>query len=306
MSKPNESFTVAQMKTYIREKKVNHPEVKLGMKKADMIAGLKKAGHWDSSVSKKAPAKKAPAKKALAKKAPAKKAPAKSTTTDALFNLPSDVGEKILAQRMPSKIWNPLNSPTAPVNKWTPCMVFTITGKSPKQYECKYMLNVPFPDVDSSHLPPAIRPPKRPNQSVVFIKGISGKQKGVIVAMGFLEGKEKDKIRPTQFRFSKDLVSVRTSEMVFVKESAKVMRQKKINRLSFLPLGLGRGDAVSNQPKNIRDYYSKPEFASVMNNSVYDMVSKFKFETYIDGYLEPDPNPPRITKIPEKLYLLGK
>jgi len=65
MPKPNSSMTVAQMKAYIRQHKVNHPEVKLGMKRGDMIAGLKKAGHWDDSQSKKQPpkTKKTPAKK---------------------------------------------------------------------------------------------------------------------------------------------------------------------------------------------------------------------------------------------------
>ena len=103
MPKPNSSMSVAQMKAYIRENKVNHPDVKLGMKRGDMIAGLKKAGHWDNSQSKiqppktKKPAKKVPAKKKavpagshrmpdgtimkdkdMPKKAPAKKAPATS------------------------------------------------------------------------------------------------------------------------------------------------------------------------------------------------------------------------------------
>lgn len=57
MPKPNSSFTVAQMKTYIREKKLNHPEVRLGMRRGEMIAGLKKAGHWDNSKSKVRPPK---------------------------------------------------------------------------------------------------------------------------------------------------------------------------------------------------------------------------------------------------------
>tara|TARA_R110002050_G_scaffold33545_2_gene85247 strand:- start:526 stop:726 length:201 start_codon:yes stop_codon:yes gene_type:complete len=53
MPKPNVNSTVTQMKSYIREKKINHPAVKLGMRKADMIKGLKKAGHWDGAVKKK-------------------------------------------------------------------------------------------------------------------------------------------------------------------------------------------------------------------------------------------------------------
>ncbi len=57
--KPNQNFTVAQMKTYIREKKLNHPAIKLSMKKADLVKGLKKAGHW-KEVAPKAAKKAAP------------------------------------------------------------------------------------------------------------------------------------------------------------------------------------------------------------------------------------------------------
>jgi len=53
MPKPNVNSTVSQMKSYIREKKINHPAVRLSMRKPDMIKGLKKAGHWDASVKKK-------------------------------------------------------------------------------------------------------------------------------------------------------------------------------------------------------------------------------------------------------------
>jgi len=64
--KPNSSFTVKQMKDYIRSKKLNHPDVKLSMKKADMIAGLKKAGHWEEKPKEKAKPKK-PVKKSAKK-----------------------------------------------------------------------------------------------------------------------------------------------------------------------------------------------------------------------------------------------
>ena len=49
MSKPNVDFTVKQMKDYIRGKKLNHPAIKLSMRRAELIEGLKKAGHWNSS-----------------------------------------------------------------------------------------------------------------------------------------------------------------------------------------------------------------------------------------------------------------
>jgi len=48
MPKPNAKSTVKQMKDYIRSKKLNRPEVRLTMRKAELISGLKKIGHWDS------------------------------------------------------------------------------------------------------------------------------------------------------------------------------------------------------------------------------------------------------------------
>jgi len=44
--KPNETWTHAYLKAYVRATGLNHPEVKLSMSKKDMIAGLKKAKHW--------------------------------------------------------------------------------------------------------------------------------------------------------------------------------------------------------------------------------------------------------------------
>jgi len=49
MRKPRDGDTVAYMKSYIRAKKLNKPEIKLGMKKAELIAGLKKHGHYEGS-----------------------------------------------------------------------------------------------------------------------------------------------------------------------------------------------------------------------------------------------------------------
>jgi len=71
--KPNVTFNMKQMKDYIRSNKLNHPDVKLGMKRADMIAGLKKAGHWEEVKSKPQSVK---AKvKAIEKKSTPKPAP---------------------------------------------------------------------------------------------------------------------------------------------------------------------------------------------------------------------------------------
>jgi len=50
--KPNITFNMKQMKDYIRSNKLNHPDLKLSMKRDDMITGLKKAGHWEEVKSK--------------------------------------------------------------------------------------------------------------------------------------------------------------------------------------------------------------------------------------------------------------
>ena len=52
MPKPNATSSVKEMKDYIRTHKLNHPEVKLSMKKPQLIAGLKKAGHWSEQSRK--------------------------------------------------------------------------------------------------------------------------------------------------------------------------------------------------------------------------------------------------------------
>lgn len=80
MTKPNVNFTVNQMKDYIRSNKLNHPAVKLGMKRADMIAGLKTAGYWEETEKAKktkakpktATPKPEPETKTTIKKAPKK------------------------------------------------------------------------------------------------------------------------------------------------------------------------------------------------------------------------------------------
>ena len=51
---PNDTYTVKKMKDYIRTHKLNRPDVKLGMKRQDLINGLKKAGHWDTTFSGRA------------------------------------------------------------------------------------------------------------------------------------------------------------------------------------------------------------------------------------------------------------
>lgn len=54
MKKPNKSWTLPELKKYVRDNKLANKEIRLGMKKAEMVMALKKKGHWDEShVSKK-------------------------------------------------------------------------------------------------------------------------------------------------------------------------------------------------------------------------------------------------------------
>lgn len=59
-------MTVPQMKDYIRKHKLNKPHLRLGMKRAEMIAGFKKEGRW-KEVPKVKKTTKAPVKKAVKK-----------------------------------------------------------------------------------------------------------------------------------------------------------------------------------------------------------------------------------------------
>ena len=57
----NSNMTVEQMRQYIRKNNLNKPHLRLGMKRADLIAGLKKEGHWkEGGVLKKSKVKKQP------------------------------------------------------------------------------------------------------------------------------------------------------------------------------------------------------------------------------------------------------
>ena len=55
MPKPNAHSTMKEMKDYIRSKKLNRAEVRLGMKKPEMIQALKNVGHWDTKHDKQSP-----------------------------------------------------------------------------------------------------------------------------------------------------------------------------------------------------------------------------------------------------------
>jgi len=44
--KPNSSWTVEELKNYIRSHKLNLPRIRLSQKKAGLVADLKKQGHF--------------------------------------------------------------------------------------------------------------------------------------------------------------------------------------------------------------------------------------------------------------------
>jgi len=47
--KPNKSWSLPELKTYVRDNKLADKEIRLGMKKAEMVMALKKKGHWDDA-----------------------------------------------------------------------------------------------------------------------------------------------------------------------------------------------------------------------------------------------------------------
>ena len=71
MAKPTAKSTVVQMRQYIRDNKLNKQPIRLGMKRAELIAHLRKMGHYDSQHDK--PSAKLPAPKAVPKPAPKRK-----------------------------------------------------------------------------------------------------------------------------------------------------------------------------------------------------------------------------------------
>ena len=61
MAKPTAKSTVKEMKDYIRTNRLNKAPIPLGMKRAELIAGLRKLGHWDAQHDGAAPRRKPPA-----------------------------------------------------------------------------------------------------------------------------------------------------------------------------------------------------------------------------------------------------
>jgi len=67
MPKPNSKSTLKEIRAYVREKKLNKPEIKLTMNKPELVAGLKKHGHWDHKGDDKPKATSKPKAKPKAK-----------------------------------------------------------------------------------------------------------------------------------------------------------------------------------------------------------------------------------------------
>ncbi len=67
MPKPNDNSTLAEIKIYIKYHKLNKPELALSQPRAKLVAGLKKHGHWDSSVAKEKKTRVRKGKKPLSK-----------------------------------------------------------------------------------------------------------------------------------------------------------------------------------------------------------------------------------------------
>ena len=59
MPKPNAKSSVKELRDYIRKHGLDKPQIKVAGKKAELVSGLKKVGHWDKKHDKK-PVLKAP------------------------------------------------------------------------------------------------------------------------------------------------------------------------------------------------------------------------------------------------------
>ena len=66
--KPTSFWTLSELKHYIRAKKLNKPEIKMNMRKAQLQAGLKKHGHWKDAMESEKPKRVAGKGKKLGKK----------------------------------------------------------------------------------------------------------------------------------------------------------------------------------------------------------------------------------------------
>jgi hypothetical protein len=110
MAKPNSTWNLTQLKHYVRERRLNKPEIRLTMRKGELVAGLKKHGHWEEG-KKVAPAKKVAPKKV----APAKKAAPKKKET--LYEKNMRQSKELEAKRGKPKLRTGHTQPPAPAKK---------------------------------------------------------------------------------------------------------------------------------------------------------------------------------------------
>lgn len=145
--------------------------------------------------------------------------------------------------------WDPFKSKNAPYNKWTPCLVFNYNGKNPKLYECYYVKK-------QKHELSERAGGGISSGTAVWIKSISGKDKGDIIAVGDM-GQPED-VRPTHFRFSRETINF----------PSRIFEVNQKPRL------------IKNQPKKIQDYYKKPEYKNIVRDGdmTWDIVQKLKIK----------------------------
>jgi hypothetical protein len=97
MPKAHAGMTIIELKAYVRSHKINKPEIKISMNKAQLIAGLKKHGHWGEQVPGGAPASRKARKKQVKVVGKQKKLGVKKSKADAdkaRKNLKGMIGEK--------------------------------------------------------------------------------------------------------------------------------------------------------------------------------------------------------------------
>ena len=113
--KPNKSWSLPQLKQYIRDNKLNQQEIRLGMKKAELIVKLKEKGHWDESHVSKSEFKKARAglQKIMAREPGKKRKTPKKVPMGALKKqwLPSETATAIMHRVLEDQVNLTANKP---------------------------------------------------------------------------------------------------------------------------------------------------------------------------------------------------
>jgi hypothetical protein len=85
MPKPNSSFTLIEIKSYVRSHKLNKPEIKLSMNKSQLVAGLKKHGPQKQKADARKALKTGGAKPPMVKKKKKTKAKPETTSSSGFY-----------------------------------------------------------------------------------------------------------------------------------------------------------------------------------------------------------------------------